>query len=74
MNMTTARLRRPAGPLDWNQLATPPAGTMSRTWDDVADLLPHRYVEMVAHAGGLPVLLPPTELVADVLLPDWTTA
>jgi putative glutamine amidotransferase len=37
------------------------------TWDDVADLLPHRYVEMVAQAGGLPVLLPPTERVADVL-------
>lgn len=36
-------------------------------WDDVADLLPHRYVDMVAHAGGLPVLLPPTEQVADVL-------
>jgi gamma-glutamyl-gamma-aminobutyrate hydrolase PuuD len=37
------------------------------TWDDQADLLPHRYVEMVAQAGGLPVLLPPTERVADVL-------
>lgn len=37
------------------------------TWDDVADLLPHRYVEMVVQAGGLPVLLPPTEHVADVL-------
>jgi gamma-glutamyl-gamma-aminobutyrate hydrolase PuuD len=37
------------------------------TWDDHADLLPHRYVEMVAQAGGLPVLLPPTELVPDVL-------
>jgi putative glutamine amidotransferase len=36
-------------------------------WDDVADLLPHRYVEMVAQAGGLPVLLPPTDHVADVL-------
>jgi putative glutamine amidotransferase len=37
------------------------------TWDDVAVLLPHRYVEMVAHAGGLPVLLPPTQRIADVL-------
>jgi putative glutamine amidotransferase len=36
-------------------------------WDDHADLLPHRYVEMVAQAGGLPVLLPPTERVADAL-------
>jgi len=36
-------------------------------WDDHADLLPHRYVDMVAQAGGLPVLLPPTERVADVL-------
>jgi putative glutamine amidotransferase len=36
-------------------------------WDDHADLLPHRYVEMVVQAGGLPVLLPPTERVADVL-------
>ena len=37
------------------------------TWDDEADLLPHRYVAMVARAGGLPVLLPPTEHTADVL-------
>ena len=36
-------------------------------WDDEADLLPHRYVAMVARTGGLPVLLPPTEHTADVL-------
>src|SRR5215469_1009265 len=36
-------------------------------WDDEADLLPRRYVAMVARAGGLPVLLPPTEHTADML-------
>lgn len=36
-------------------------------WDDDADLLPHRYVAMVAREGGLPVLLPPTEHTAEVL-------
>ena len=36
-------------------------------WDLQAILLPRRYVDMVARAGGLPVLLPPTDGVAAVL-------
>ncbi len=36
-------------------------------WDLQAILLPRRYVDMVARAGGLPVLLPPTDGVAGVL-------
>ena len=61
MTMTPARLR--SAHRDQQLL---PAGTLG-TWDDEAVLLPRRYVDMVAQAGGLPVLLPPTELVADVL-------
>ena len=37
------------------------------SWDDDAVLLPRRYVDKVAQAGGLPVLLPPADDVADVL-------
>ena len=36
-------------------------------WDLPAILLPQRYAEMVAQAGGLPVLLPPMEGVASLL-------
>ena len=36
-------------------------------WDDQAVLLPRRYVDKVAQAGGLPVLLPPSEGGAGVL-------
>jgi putative glutamine amidotransferase len=36
-------------------------------WDDQAVLLPRRYVDKVAQAGGLPVLLPPSEGGAAVL-------
>jgi putative glutamine amidotransferase len=36
-------------------------------WDDAAVLLPRRYVDKVAQAGGLPVLLPPIEHIAAVL-------
>jgi putative glutamine amidotransferase len=36
-------------------------------WDLPAILLPRRYTDMVAAAGGLPVLLPPTRGVAGVL-------
>jgi putative glutamine amidotransferase len=36
-------------------------------WDVEAILLPRRYAEMVAMAGGLPVLLPPMEGVAGLL-------
>ena len=31
------------------------------TWDLPAVLLPRRYADMVARAGGLPVLLPPLD-------------
>lgn len=37
------------------------------SWDLAAVLLPRRYSDMVAAAGGLPVLLPPLPGVADVL-------
>lgn len=37
------------------------------SWDLPAVLLPRRYTDMVASAGGLPVLLPPLPDVADVL-------
>jgi putative glutamine amidotransferase len=37
------------------------------SWDLPAVLLPRRYSDMVAAAGGLPVLLPPVPGVADVL-------
>jgi len=37
------------------------------SWDLPAVLLPRRYTDMVAAAGGLPVLLPPLPGVADVL-------
>jgi putative glutamine amidotransferase len=37
------------------------------SWDLPAVLLPRRYTEMVARAGGLPVLLPPLPRVADTL-------
>lgn len=37
------------------------------SWDDKAVLLPRRYVDKVAQAGGLPVLLPPAQNIADVL-------
>ena len=36
-------------------------------WDQPAILLPRRYADMVAQAGGLPVLLPPIDGVARVL-------
>jgi putative glutamine amidotransferase len=36
-------------------------------WDDEAVLLPRRYTDMVARAGGLPVLLPPIEDISGVL-------
>lgn len=36
-------------------------------WDLPAVLLPRRYTDMVAQAGGLPVLLPPMEGVASLL-------
>jgi gamma-glutamyl-gamma-aminobutyrate hydrolase PuuD len=36
-------------------------------WDLPAILLPARYVDMVARAGGVPVLLPPVPNVAEVL-------
>jgi putative glutamine amidotransferase len=36
-------------------------------WDDEAVLLPRRYTDMVVRAGGLPVLLPPIDGIADVL-------
>jgi putative glutamine amidotransferase len=37
------------------------------TWDDQAILLPRRYVDKVALAGGLPVLLPPLPGIAGTL-------
>jgi putative glutamine amidotransferase len=37
------------------------------SWDLPAVLLPRRYTDMVAAAGGLPVLLPPLPRVADAL-------
>jgi putative glutamine amidotransferase len=36
-------------------------------WDDDAVLLPRRYVDKVAQAGGLPLLLPPVERIAAAL-------
>jgi putative glutamine amidotransferase len=36
-------------------------------WDDEAVLLPRRYTDMVARAGGLPVLLPPIEGIANLM-------
>ncbi len=36
-------------------------------WDNEAVLLPRRYTDMVARAGGLPVLLPPIEGIAGLL-------
>jgi putative glutamine amidotransferase len=36
-------------------------------WDLPAILLPRRYTDMVANAGGIPVLLPPTPAVAGAL-------
>ena len=38
-----------------------------RTWEMPATLLPHNYVEQVAAAGGVPVLLPPVPGVADAI-------
>jgi putative glutamine amidotransferase len=37
------------------------------TWEQPAVLLPQRYTDMVAEAGGLPVLLPPLAHIAGVL-------
>ena len=65
MTMTTAGSATITGPLIG--ISSYSLRARWSTWDDVADLLPHRYVEMVAQAGGLPVLLPPTARVADVL-------
>jgi putative glutamine amidotransferase len=37
------------------------------TWDDQAVLLPRRYADKVAKAGGLPVLLPPVPAIPEVV-------
>jgi putative glutamine amidotransferase len=37
------------------------------TWDDQANLLPRRYADAVAQAGGLPVLVPPVPGIADAV-------